>query len=174
MTSSLPSRRLSSVCLIDVLATLTVMECARPPGARRSEPSDLVRWPGPVSTDKQTPRESIKVIDAALDAGASHLDTANSYGAGHNETRLGKALAGRRGQVVLATKSESKSRGSAGQREYGTLWRRASSDWVSNISTSTTCTALIRPRPLRNQSERAESSCRPEIPRRTISFARDE
>lgn len=49
-------------------------------------------------------RESIKVIHAALDAGVNHLDTANSYGAGHNETLLGKALAGRRDQVVLATK----------------------------------------------------------------------
>lgn len=45
------------------------------------------------------------VVDAALDAGITLLDTADSYGgAGRSEEILGEVLAGRRDQVVLATK----------------------------------------------------------------------
>ena len=44
------------------------------------------------------------VVDAALDAGITLLDTAESYGAGRSEEFLGEVLGGRRDQVVLATK----------------------------------------------------------------------
>ncbi|HEX3921122.1 MAG TPA: aldo/keto reductase [Streptosporangiaceae bacterium] len=45
------------------------------------------------------------VVDAALEAGITLLDTAESYGgAGRSEEILGEVLAGRRDQVVLATK----------------------------------------------------------------------
>jgi aryl-alcohol dehydrogenase-like predicted oxidoreductase len=44
------------------------------------------------------------VVDAALDAGITLIDTAESYGAGRSEEILGEVLAGRRDQVVLATK----------------------------------------------------------------------
>jgi len=44
------------------------------------------------------------VVDAALDAGITLLDTAESYGAGRSEEFLGEVLARRRDQVVLATK----------------------------------------------------------------------
>jgi aryl-alcohol dehydrogenase-like predicted oxidoreductase len=45
-----------------------------------------------------------RVVYAALDAGINFLDTADIYGATKSEEFLGKALAGRRDQVVLATK----------------------------------------------------------------------
>jgi aryl-alcohol dehydrogenase-like predicted oxidoreductase len=48
--------------------------------------------------------ESIGVIHYALDRGINFLDSADMYGWGHNETLLGKALKGRRDQVVVATK----------------------------------------------------------------------
>ena len=48
--------------------------------------------------------ESIATIHAAIDAGCTFLDTADVYGAGENERLLGRALAGRRNEVVLATK----------------------------------------------------------------------
>ena len=48
--------------------------------------------------------ESIRAIHAALDRGVNFFDTANVYGAGHSERVLGRALAGRRSQVVIATK----------------------------------------------------------------------
>jgi aryl-alcohol dehydrogenase-like predicted oxidoreductase len=44
------------------------------------------------------------VVDAALDAGVTFLDTAESYGGGDSERFLGEALRGRRADVVLATK----------------------------------------------------------------------
>jgi len=48
--------------------------------------------------------ESLAIIQAALDAGINFLDTADKYGAGASERVVGKALAGRREQIVLATK----------------------------------------------------------------------
>jgi aryl-alcohol dehydrogenase-like predicted oxidoreductase len=47
--------------------------------------------------------ESIRIIHAALDAGIDFVDTADVYSAGESEEILGKALKGRRNQVVLAT-----------------------------------------------------------------------
>jgi aryl-alcohol dehydrogenase-like predicted oxidoreductase len=54
---------------------------------------------GPRSED-----ESIATIHYALDQGLNFLDTADMYGVGTNESLVGKALAGRRDQAVLATK----------------------------------------------------------------------
>ena len=51
--------------------------------------------------------ESMRAIDCALELGINFFDTANVYGAGHSERVLGKALAGRRRQVVIATKFNS-------------------------------------------------------------------
>jgi aryl-alcohol dehydrogenase-like predicted oxidoreductase len=48
--------------------------------------------------------ESVRAIHAALDRGVDFFDTANVYGTGHSERVLGKALAGRRTEVVIATK----------------------------------------------------------------------
>ncbi len=45
-----------------------------------------------------------RVVHAALDAGINFLDTADIYGGTKSEEYLGRALAGRRDQVVLATK----------------------------------------------------------------------
>ena len=44
------------------------------------------------------------VIDAAFDAGVTFFDTADIYGDGESEEIIGRALAGRRDRVVLATK----------------------------------------------------------------------
>ena len=48
--------------------------------------------------------EADELVGAALDAGINFIDTANIYSFGESETLLGKALAGKRDQVVLATK----------------------------------------------------------------------
>ncbi|GAB2459900.1 aldo/keto reductase [Jatrophihabitans fulvus] len=48
--------------------------------------------------------ESVSVIHRALELGVTFLDTANVYGAGHNEVLVGRALVGRRDEVQLATK----------------------------------------------------------------------
>jgi aryl-alcohol dehydrogenase-like predicted oxidoreductase len=44
------------------------------------------------------------VVDAALDAGVTHFDTADLYGGGKSEEFLGAALGSHRGEVVVATK----------------------------------------------------------------------
>src|SRR4051794_16903833 len=48
--------------------------------------------------------ESIRTIHRALDLGVTHLDTAEIYGPFANEELVGRALEGRRNQMVLATK----------------------------------------------------------------------
>jgi aryl-alcohol dehydrogenase-like predicted oxidoreductase len=48
--------------------------------------------------------EGIRIVHAALDAGVNLIDTADVYHDGASEVVLGKALAGRRDRVVLATK----------------------------------------------------------------------
>ncbi|MCU1603402.1 MAG: aldo/keto reductase [Frankiales bacterium] len=48
--------------------------------------------------------ESIRTIHRALDLGVTLLDTAEIYGPYHNEELVGRAIKGRRDQVVLATK----------------------------------------------------------------------
>lgn len=45
-----------------------------------------------------------RMVDMAFDAGINFFDTANTYGAGQSEVMLGKALRGRRRDVVVATK----------------------------------------------------------------------
>jgi aryl-alcohol dehydrogenase-like predicted oxidoreductase len=48
--------------------------------------------------------DSIRIIHRALDAGINFIDTADLYSAGESEQIVGKALQGRRDDVVLATK----------------------------------------------------------------------
>src|SRR5688572_12888000 len=48
--------------------------------------------------------ESIRTIHRALELGVTHIDTAEIYGPYVNEELVGRALKGRRAQVVLATK----------------------------------------------------------------------
>ena len=49
-------------------------------------------------------RQTAAVVDAALEAGIDHFDTASNYGEGQSERFLGAALGARRDQVVIATK----------------------------------------------------------------------
>ncbi len=71
------------------------------------------------------PAESIATIHRAIDLGITFLDTADMYGHGANEELVGKAVAGKRAQVVLATKfgivrdpSDPSKRGIDGRPEY--------------------------------------------------------
>lgn len=54
---------------------------------------------GPADDD-----ESLRVINTAIDAGVTLLDTAMSYGQGHNESLVGRAISARRNEVLVATK----------------------------------------------------------------------
>src|SRR5258707_6583951 len=77
-------------------------------------------WYGETDED-----ESLATIHRALDLGVTFLDTADMYGAnfGENEQLVGRAIADRRGEVVLATKfgnvvREDGTRGVNGRPEY--------------------------------------------------------
>ncbi|MFD0695801.1 aldo/keto reductase [Paenibacillus sp. GCM10027628] len=68
--------------------------------------------------------ESIRTIHRAIELGVTFLDTADMYGVGKNEELIGKAVKGRRGEVILATKfgsvrsKEGKFLGVNGRPEY--------------------------------------------------------
>jgi aryl-alcohol dehydrogenase-like predicted oxidoreductase len=87
-------------------------------------------------TDEAT---SVEIIHRAFDAGINFLDTANVYTGGNSETILGKAVAGKRDQFVIATKVH----GPMGQgpndrgnsrihimREVENSLRRLNTDWI--------------------------------------------
>jgi aryl-alcohol dehydrogenase-like predicted oxidoreductase len=48
--------------------------------------------------------QSIRAIHLGLEMGASLIDTADAYGTGHSEEVIGRALSGRRGDAIIATK----------------------------------------------------------------------
>jgi aryl-alcohol dehydrogenase-like predicted oxidoreductase len=48
--------------------------------------------------------QSLRAVDAALDAGITHFDVARSYGYGEAEALVGEALRGKRDRVVIASK----------------------------------------------------------------------
>ncbi|WP_328969718.1 aldo/keto reductase [Streptomyces sp. NBC_00239] len=83
--------------------------------------------------------ESVRVIHAALDAGINFVDTADMYSAGESEVITGKALKGRRDDVVLATKGhfqmgEGRNRSGNSRRWLTTAvedsLRRLGTDWI--------------------------------------------
>jgi aryl-alcohol dehydrogenase-like predicted oxidoreductase len=77
------------------------------------------------ASDAATEADAIAVIQNALARGLTFLDTADAYGPYTNEVLVGKAIAGRRGQVFLATKfgiqrdpANPKMRGISGKPDY--------------------------------------------------------
>ncbi|MGE5250871.1 MAG: aldo/keto reductase [Bacteroidota bacterium] len=58
----------------------------------------------PIGWGQVDDEESIRAIHRAVDLGISFFDTASVYGCGHSERVLGRALAGKRHRVLIATK----------------------------------------------------------------------
>ncbi|MFE3738614.1 aldo/keto reductase [Streptomyces sp. NPDC059134] len=80
-----------------------------------------------------------RIVHAALDRGINFVDTADMYGQGESEEIVGKALRGRRDEVVLATKvhfpmGEGRNRGGNSRRWILTAvedsLRRLNTDWI--------------------------------------------
>jgi aryl-alcohol dehydrogenase-like predicted oxidoreductase len=83
--------------------------------------------------------DCVRIIHAALDQGVNFVDTADMYGQGESEEIVGKALRGRRDDVVLATKfharmGEGRNRGGNSRRWILTAvedsLRRLDTDWI--------------------------------------------
>jgi aryl-alcohol dehydrogenase-like predicted oxidoreductase len=83
--------------------------------------------------------ESIRIIHRALDAGINFVDTADVYSQGESEQIVGKALAGRRDEVVLATKFHGQMGDDPNARGNSRRWairavedslRRLGTDWI--------------------------------------------
>jgi myo-inositol catabolism protein IolS len=58
--------------------------------------------------------EGIRLVQKALDLGINFIDTADIYGFGRSEELVGEAIAGRRDEVILATKGANAFTGTAG------------------------------------------------------------
>lgn len=82
----------------DIEVSALGLGCYAIGGEFRVEGGQPWGWTG-VSDD-----ESIRAIQVALDFGINFIDTAQAYGAGHSEAVIGRAISGRRDEVVLATK----------------------------------------------------------------------
>ncbi len=54
---------------------------------------------------RTTQDEAVAIVDAAIEGGINVIDTADMYGSGQSEEMVGKAIAGRRDDLVLATKA---------------------------------------------------------------------
>jgi aryl-alcohol dehydrogenase-like predicted oxidoreductase len=78
---------------------------------------------GPADED-----ESIRTIHRALELGVTLLDTSDMYGSGHNEELVGRAIAGRREQVQLATKFAIRREGDARTVDNRPEWIREACD----------------------------------------------
>jgi myo-inositol catabolism protein IolS len=79
----------------------------------------------------QNDADSIATVVAALDAGVNLFDTAEGYGNGDSESVLGRALAGRRHEAVIATKvSGSHLAGAALQQACERSLRRLQTDYI--------------------------------------------
>jgi len=83
--------------------------------------------------------DCIRIIHRALDAGINFIDTADVYSAGESEEIVGKALAGRRDDVIVATKffgpmgDDPNMRGGSRRwimREVENSLRRLQTDWI--------------------------------------------
>jgi aryl-alcohol dehydrogenase-like predicted oxidoreductase len=83
--------------------------------------------------------ESIRIIHRGLDAGVNFVDTADVYSRGESEEIVGKALKGRREQVVLATKVHGQMGEGPNERGNSRRWiiqecdaslRRLGTDWI--------------------------------------------
>ncbi|GAB3971709.1 aldo/keto reductase [Actinoallomurus acanthiterrae] len=80
--------------------------------------------------------ESIRIIHKALDAGINFVDTADVYSHGESEEILGKALRGRRADVVLATKARMPMRDEPNHQGASRRWlMRALEDSLRRLET---------------------------------------
>jgi predicted aldo/keto reductase-like oxidoreductase len=82
---------------------------------------------GGIPIQRLSEAEAIQVVQRCLDLGVTFLDTANAYTT--SEERIGKAIAGRREQVVIATKTGARDRATA-QEHLELSLKRLNTDYI--------------------------------------------
>ena len=80
------------------------MDASNPRAHRRPRLAALPRRHDVRRLGQQDHQESNRIIDAALEAGINFIDTADVYSRGESEEIVGKAIKGKRDDIVLATK----------------------------------------------------------------------
>jgi aryl-alcohol dehydrogenase-like predicted oxidoreductase len=78
---------------------------------------------------QKDPAESVRLVQTAIDRGINFLDNSHDYNEGQSEIRMGQAIKGRRDQVVLMTKFNSRDRKGA-MRELEESLRRLQTDYL--------------------------------------------
>jgi len=93
----------------------------------------------PLGWGKVDDEESVRAIHRALDLGVTFFDTADTYGAGHSERVLARALGRRRDEVVIATKwgnvFDERTRTRTGQDDSPEYVRRALTASLARLGT---------------------------------------
>lgn len=93
----------------------------------------------PLGWGRVDDEESVRAVRRALDLGVTLFDTADTYGAGHGERVLGRALAGRRDEAVVATKwgytFDEQTRQATGEDPSPAYLRRAVIDSLRRLDT---------------------------------------
>lgn len=102
---------------------------------------------GGIPIQRPAEDEAVKVVQRCLDLGITFFDTANSYAT--SEERIGKAIAGRREQVVIATKTGARDRATA-QAHLELSLKRLNTDYIDlwqfhNIATLEAYERALRP-----------------------------
>ena len=99
---------------------------------------------------KRTVRDDVRLVQGAIDLGVTVFDTADVYGGGASEHVLGRAVRGRRDEVIIATKGgfgvpRSTPIGAMGSSE-GQVgpWRRAPAQRIDSDRTGIRCECLRR------------------------------
>lgn len=82
---------------------------------------------GGIPIQRDTEEDAISVIKRCLDLGITYIDTANGYTT--SEERIGKAVAGRRDKVVIATKTGARTREDA-EKHLALSLKRLQTDYI--------------------------------------------
>ncbi len=106
------------------MARSTTAEVPTRPFGRTGIPVSILALGGWHIGVPKTEREATRLVHAAIDGGITFMDNAWDYNEGVSETRMGKALVGRRDKVFLMTKACPHGRDA---RTAGTRGRRCGS-----------------------------------------------
>ena len=90
---------------------------------KTGEKVSLICLGGAHAGDTKDPAENIRIIETAIDRGINFMDNAYHYGDGEAETRMGKAIKGKRQRVFLMSKHHGRDKKTAMQHLEASLRR---------------------------------------------------